>query len=72
MKKHNSSISRRNLLQLAGGAAALSATALTAKADKNKAGVSKGRINQSVVHWCWGTVGWKETDTAKAAKDLGC
>ena len=72
MKKHNNSISRRNLLQLAGGAAALGTTALTAKADKNKVGVTKGRINQSVVHWCWGERGWKETDTAKAAKDLGC
>jgi len=59
-------------LQLAGSAAALGATALTAKDTKNKAGVTKGRINQSVVHWCWGTVGWKETDTAEAAKDLGC
>ncbi len=72
MKNHTKTISRRNLLQLAGGAAALGATALVVKADKNKAGVNKGRINQSVVHWCWGTVGWKETDTAKAAKDLGC
>ena len=72
MKNHTKSISRRNLLQLAGSAAALGATALTAKAAKNKAGVTKGRIKQSVVHWCWGTVGWKEADTAKAAKDLGC
>tara|TARA_B100002003_G_scaffold247615_1_gene279535 strand:- start:26 stop:229 length:204 start_codon:yes stop_codon:yes gene_type:complete len=59
---HDSSISRRHLMQLAGGAAITAA--ITAKADKNKAGVNKGRINQSVVHWCWGTVGWKETDTA--------
>ena len=72
MKNQLPSISRRNLLQLAGSAAALGATARTATAAKNKAGVPKGRINQSVVHWCWGTVGWKETDTAKAAKDLGC
>ena len=37
MKNHTKTISRRNLLQLAGGAAALGATALTVKADKNKA-----------------------------------
>ena len=72
MKNQSNPISRRNLLQLAGGAAALGATTITAKAAKKKAGVSKGRINQSVVHWCWGERGWKETDTAKAAKDLGC
>ena len=67
LKNQLPSISRRNLLQLAGSAAALGATALTAKAAKEKAGVTKGRINQSVVHWCWGERGWKETDTAKAA-----
>ena len=68
MKDH--SLSRRNLMKLAGGAAVTAA--LTAQAAKPKRGVQKGRINQSVVHWCWGERGWKIEDTAKAAADLGC
>lgn len=64
------SISRRNLIKLAGGAA-VTAT-LTVQAAKPKRGVQKGRIDQSVVHWCWGERGWKIEDTAKAAADLGC
>ena len=64
------SLSRRNLMKLAGGAAVTAA--LTAHAAKPKRGVKKGRINQSVVHWCWGERGWKIEDTAKAAADLGC
>ena len=64
------SISRRNLMKLAGGAA-VTAT-LTVQAAKPKRGVQKGRIDQSVVHWCWGERGWKIEDTAKAAADLGC
>ena len=63
-------LSRRNLMKLAGGAAVTAA--LTAQAAKPKRGVQKGRINQSVVHWCWGERGWKIEDTAKAAADLGC
>ena len=57
-------------MKLAGGAAVTAA--LTAHAAKPKRGVKKGRINQSVVHWCWGERGWKIEDTAKAAADLGC
>ena len=64
------SLSRRNLMKLAGGAAVTAA--LTVQAAKPKRGVQKGRINQSVVHWCWGERGWKIEDTAKAAADLGC
>jgi hydroxypyruvate isomerase len=63
-------LSRRNLMKLAGGAAFTAA--VTAQAAKPKHGVQKGRINQSVVHWCWGERGWKIEDTAKAAADLGC
>ena len=63
-------LSRRNLMKLAGGAAVTAA--LTAQAAKPKRGVQKGRINQSVVHWCWGERGWKIEDTAKVAADLGC
>ena len=57
-------------MKLAGGAAVTAA--LTAQAAKPERGVQKGRINQSVVHWCWGERGWKIEDTAKAAADLGC
>ena len=57
-------------MKLAGGAAVTAA--LTVQAAKPKRGVQKGRINQSVVHWCWGERGWKIEDTAKAAADLGC
>ncbi|RZO58355.1 MAG: hydroxypyruvate isomerase, partial [Limisphaerales bacterium] len=63
-------LSRRNLMKLAGGAAFTAA--VTAQAAKPKRGVQKGRINQSVVHWCWGERGWKIEDTAKTAADLGC
>ena len=57
-------------MKLAGGAAITAA--VTAQAAKPKRGVQKGRINQSVVHWCWGERGWKIEDTAKAAADLDC
>ena len=57
-------------MKLAGGAAVTAA--FTAQAANAKRGVKKGRINQSVVHWCWGERGWKVEDTAKAAKELGC
>ena len=67
MKEH--SFSRRNIIKLAGGAAVTAA--FTGEAAK-KRGAKKGRINQSVVHWCWGERGWEVEDTAKAAKDLGC
>lgn len=63
-------LSRRNLMKLAGGAAV--AAALSTQAANAKRGVKKGRINQSVVHWCWGERGWEVEDTAKAAKELGC
>ena len=63
------SLSRRNLMKLAGGAAVTAA--LTAR-RQTQARCEKGRINQSVVHWCWGERGWKIEDTAKAAADLGC
>ncbi len=73
--QHDSNtLSRRNLLKLTTSGVALGASAFTgcvglSSGDK---GATRGRINQSVVHWCWGERGWKEEQTAKAAKDLGC
>jgi len=77
-------ISRRDLLRTAAGAtvagAALSLSQAVnadepirkprAKNAKKKAGVSKGRINQSIVQWCFGDH-WKLEETCKVAKDLG-
>jgi len=73
------SVSRRHLLQNAAGAAALGATSLgsshaLAMESKPRGGISKGRINQSIVHWCFANFGekWSVDQTARAAVKLGC
>ena len=67
--KHDSNtLSRRNLLKLTTSGVALGASAFTgcvglSSGDK---GAIRGRINQSVVHWCWCERGGKDEQTAKA------
>ncbi|MBI5386380.1 MAG: TIM barrel protein [Verrucomicrobia bacterium] len=81
---HPHPITRRRLLQQAAGVAA-AAGALgwtqfgcasnSASAARSKGpAVSQGRINQSIVHWCFETAGekWDVEKTCQVAKQLGC
>lgn len=65
----DSPFSRRQLLGTAAvaGAAVLAAGEASAK---EKPGVTKGRINQSIVHWCF-SEHWDVEQTAKIANQLG-
>jgi hydroxypyruvate isomerase len=67
---------RRNLLQMAAGAGAVSALGMTlgscATADKSvRRGVINNRINQSIVYWCFQNY-WDIEKTCRAARYLGC
>jgi hydroxypyruvate isomerase len=69
------SSTRRNLFKgmatgLVAGSVAGPAILSGAKKPK-KAGVRKGRINQSVVSWCFAKH-WSVEETCKHAKNLGC
>jgi hydroxypyruvate isomerase len=70
-------MSRRSMLastaSLAGAAAFAAPQLLQAAAPKTKA-VQKGRINQSIVHWCFEAFGekWNIDRTAQVARELGC
>jgi len=69
-------ISRRGLLATAAiaGAAALAGTASADPARKPSTtdrAERKGRIKQSIVHWCFGKH-WTVEQTVKVAKQLGC
>lgn len=68
-----SSLSRRDLLQRAAGVAAagtlLSVPAAAAEADRPAA--NKGRIHQSLVHWCYSKY-WDVDAMCQVAKQLGC
>lgn len=71
-----SRISRRHMLQGAAGLAGLGAAGLTgsAAADKQEGAekaVTKGRVKQSVVHWCFAEH-WNTKKMAHIAKKLGC
>jgi hydroxypyruvate isomerase len=72
----NAKLTRRGMLHTtAGAAAAAGALALTgvaqAKDKAAKRGVTKGRINQSIVQWCF-SKHWKLEETCKIANQLGC
>ena len=79
MYSQENSTSRRALLKtglgLAAGATALTpASAQTKKISlfrKKGSGVKKGRINQSVVSWCFADH-WSTEKMCKVASDLGC
>jgi hydroxypyruvate isomerase len=74
-----SSINRRNFLQTASvaavGAAAWTGCAKLKPSSRRRApAVVKGRIKQSVVHWCFEMFGekWNIEKTCQVAKELGC
>jgi len=66
-------ISRRRMLQIAGGIGAAGAAALTLPscAERTKTTATKGRINQSIVHWCFAKY-WDVEKACQIAKQLGC
>ena len=78
MQFQENSTSRRPLLKtglgLAAGASALAPTSTQAnkiRLFRKKSGVKKGRINQSVVSWCFANH-WSTDKMCKVASDLGC
>ncbi len=75
IRTHNR-ISRRNVLQMAAGAGAAGALGITlgscATVDKPvRRGVINGRINQSIVYWCFQNY-WDIEKTCRIARYLGC
>jgi len=73
--KQKGRISRRTILQSAGlGAATAMALTFSSCADKRKGmkmAATKGRINQSIVYWCFEKY-WDVEKTCRIAKQLGC
>ena len=69
-------ISRRSMLRMAAGVGATGAAALAlpscaALGKRGKRAVTKGRIKQSIVHWCFAKY-WDVEKTCQIAKQLGC
>ncbi len=65
-------ISRRRMLQITAGIGAAGAAVLTLPSCKREErAVTKGRINQSIVHWCFEKY-WDVEKTCQIAKQLGC
>ena len=69
-------ISRRDMLRMAAGAGAAGAAALSLSScagfDKGaEKAVTKGRINQSIVHWCFAEY-WDIEKACLIARRLGC
>jgi len=64
-------LTRRDLLQSVAGATALAACATAAAAEESTGkAAAKGRIKQSIVHWCFSKY-WDIEATAKIAVQLG-
>jgi hydroxypyruvate isomerase len=63
--------SRRKMLETTAGVAALGAAALRRAALADEPAARRGRIKQSIVHWCFEKY-WSVEETAKVAKALGC
>lgn len=68
-------LSRRQLLRGAAGAAAFGSVALASPAigvaASDQPAAVKGRINQSLVNWCYSKY-WKPPELVEVAKQLGC
>ena len=67
-------VSRREVLRVAGAGAALGAavsTAASGTATAETVGKRKGRIRQSIVHWCFKSA-WSTEEMCVIAKKLGC
>ena len=71
--KVHSRISRRRMLQITAGIGAAGAAALTVPscAKRVQRAATKGRINQSIVHWCFEKY-WDVEKTCQIARQLGC
>ncbi|MHC4543558.1 MAG: hydroxypyruvate isomerase family protein [Planctomycetota bacterium] len=74
--KIRGSISRRDMLRMATGVGAAGAAALALPScgifDKGtEKAVTRGRINQSIVHWCFAEY-WDLEKTCLIARQLGC
>jgi hydroxypyruvate isomerase len=69
----NHAISRRELLQGAAAAGAAAALAVSHVAAEDRI-VTHGRIQQSIVYWCFNSAGdkWDAEQTCQAATQLGC
>jgi hypothetical protein len=68
--------SRRGMLKTTAGAAVLGAAALGSKlqaqdSPSSERAVKNGRINQSIVYWCFEKY-WDMDQACKVAKQLGC
>src|SRR5262245_14275406 len=74
MKKKSKRVSRRAMLEKAAGAAALASLGMVspaAGAEERSAGkASRGRINQSMVHWCFNKY-WDVEKACQVAVELG-
>jgi hydroxypyruvate isomerase len=69
-------ISRRSMLRMAAGASTAGAVSLTlgsctAASKRGERMVTKGRINQSIVYWCFEKY-WDIEKTCQIARRLGC
>ncbi len=71
--RSNNRISRRSMLQIAAGtgAAALGIGSCTVFDETAKQRATEGRINQSIVYWCY-EKHWNIEQTCKVARRLGC
>jgi hydroxypyruvate isomerase len=66
-------ISRRNMLKMTvgTGAAAVTLSSCTSFEGRRKPAATKGRINQSIAHWCFAPH-WDLEKMCQVAKTLGC
>jgi hydroxypyruvate isomerase len=71
--KPNLPISRRELLQGAAATGVVTALAVSHTAAEDKV-VTQGRIQQSIVYWCFNSAGekWDADKTCQVATQLGC
>ena len=69
----NNRISRRSMLQIAAGTgtAALGLNSCATLSTSTKQRAIQGRINQSIVYWCFEKY-WDIEQTCKVARQLGC
>ena len=64
-------ITRRTALKGAASLAAAGLFAQSARADSEPEAATRGRIKQSIVHWCFAQH-WDIAETARIARQLGC
>ena len=64
-------VGRRDWMHYAASAAAMGTMGFATKAQAKIDGVANGRIQQSIVHWCFADY-WSVEETCQIAKRLGC